>query len=254
MTSWPFDVTRLMRRSIREHADDTAVVFEQERQSYAALGARAERLAGGLHGLGLDEGDRVAVLLSNRLEYPEVNVGLAFGGLRPGRTEQASARRGSRVHHRGLRGTGADHRGAIRRGGVRGRRAARGRLGPDGVRGARGQRPRLRDAARPGTSEKRSRRPPGLAPGVDLVHVGNHGAAEGCGAQPPFARERRLQPHARDGTDRARPFRPAPTAALARRGLLRAAIPRGRGDDPRDGPGSIPSRPWTSAAAMASPR
>lgn len=78
---WPFDVGRLLHRSMCEHARDTAISFHGESRTYGELGDRAVRLAHGLRGLGLERGDRVAVLLSNRLEYPEVDAALAFAGL-----------------------------------------------------------------------------------------------------------------------------------------------------------------------------
>lgn len=78
---WPFDLARLIGRSIDEHAKDVAVSFEGREQTYGELGDRARRLANALRSSGLEGGDRVAVLLSNRLEYPEVDVALAFAGL-----------------------------------------------------------------------------------------------------------------------------------------------------------------------------
>jgi fatty-acyl-CoA synthase len=51
----------------RPHAD--AVVFGDERLSYAALRARVDELARGLLALGVRRGDRVAVLLPNRPEW-----------------------------------------------------------------------------------------------------------------------------------------------------------------------------------------
>jgi fatty-acyl-CoA synthase len=47
---------------------------------YNQLDNRSRRLADGLASLGLQPGDRVAVLMSNRLEYVEVDVALAYGG------------------------------------------------------------------------------------------------------------------------------------------------------------------------------
>ncbi|MPZ63872.1 MAG: AMP-binding protein [Propionibacteriales bacterium] len=77
-TTYPFDLARLLQRSIHEHSAETAVVCDGQARSYAGLGDRAYRLRHALPALGVHAGDRVAVLLSNRLEYPEVDVGLAF--------------------------------------------------------------------------------------------------------------------------------------------------------------------------------
>ena len=49
--------------------------------TYAEWDARAGRLAAGLRGLGLDKGDRVAVLAYNCLEWMEIYVALARAGL-----------------------------------------------------------------------------------------------------------------------------------------------------------------------------
>jgi len=59
----------------------TAVVDGDRSLTYAALDERSSRLAQGLLALGLATGDRVTVLLGNRLEYCEIACGLAKAGL-----------------------------------------------------------------------------------------------------------------------------------------------------------------------------
>ncbi|WP_244932165.1 AMP-binding protein [Nocardioides sp. W7] len=59
----------------------TAVIDGDRRLSFAALDERASRLGQHLLGRGLRPGDRVAVLLGNRLEYPEIAAGIAKAGL-----------------------------------------------------------------------------------------------------------------------------------------------------------------------------
>ena len=59
----------------------TAVIDGDRTLSYADLDERSSRLAQALLARGLGRGDRVAVLLGNRLEYPEVAAGLAKAGL-----------------------------------------------------------------------------------------------------------------------------------------------------------------------------
>jgi len=72
---------RMLERSARSHyGNDTAFTFEGEERSFAVLRERALGLAGGLHGAGVQPGDRVAVLLGNRHEWPEVLFGLAALG------------------------------------------------------------------------------------------------------------------------------------------------------------------------------
>lgn len=70
---------------IREFAvaspDATAVIDGDRTLTFAALDERASRLANHLLALGLATGERVAVLLGNRLEYPEIAAGIAKAGL-----------------------------------------------------------------------------------------------------------------------------------------------------------------------------
>jgi fatty-acyl-CoA synthase len=57
--------------------DKPAVVFEDDTRTYGELRDFSRRVANGLIGLGIEELDRVAVLSSNRLEYMEIEVGIA---------------------------------------------------------------------------------------------------------------------------------------------------------------------------------
>ncbi|MBB5873387.1 long-chain acyl-CoA synthetase [Allocatelliglobosispora scoriae] len=70
---------------VREFARATpaavAVIDGARRLTYAELDDRASRLANALLGSGLRPGDRVALLLGNRLEYCEIAAGLAKAGL-----------------------------------------------------------------------------------------------------------------------------------------------------------------------------
>ncbi|GGO71591.1 class I adenylate-forming enzyme family protein [Nonomuraea cavernae] len=70
---------------VREFAVATpeaaAVVDGDRRLTYRALDERSSRLANVLLDAGLRPGERVAVLLGNRLEYPEVACGIAKAGL-----------------------------------------------------------------------------------------------------------------------------------------------------------------------------
>lgn len=70
---------------IREYAKATpsavAVIDGERALCFAALDERASRLANALLGTGLRRGERVGVLLGNRLEYPEVACGIAKAGL-----------------------------------------------------------------------------------------------------------------------------------------------------------------------------
>lgn len=62
-------------------AGGIAVVDGDRRLTYAALDDRARRLGNALLGAGLCPGNRVGVLLGNRLEYPEIAAGIARVGM-----------------------------------------------------------------------------------------------------------------------------------------------------------------------------
>jgi acyl-CoA synthetase (AMP-forming)/AMP-acid ligase II len=62
----PFDA---FERAVAERPTAEAVVCGAERLSYGALNARAARMAGGLALRGVRPGDRVALLLGNRVEF-----------------------------------------------------------------------------------------------------------------------------------------------------------------------------------------
>lgn len=59
----------------------TAVIDGDRVLSFGALDERASRLGTWLLGRGLQPGERVAVLVGNRLEYPEIAAGIAKAGL-----------------------------------------------------------------------------------------------------------------------------------------------------------------------------
>ena len=72
---------QMLERSARSiNGERTAVTFEGDERSFAALRDRSLRLARGLHGAGVQPGDRVAVLMGNRHEWPEVLFGIAALG------------------------------------------------------------------------------------------------------------------------------------------------------------------------------
>jgi fatty-acyl-CoA synthase len=62
------------------HAERTAIVWEEQRISYAALRARAEALARGLVGAGVVKGARVGLFMANRPEWIEALYGAALIG------------------------------------------------------------------------------------------------------------------------------------------------------------------------------
>lgn len=62
------DLSAILRRHARYRPDHLAVVFEDQRVTFRELDQRVNRAANALHGLGIRQGDRIATLLSNRLE------------------------------------------------------------------------------------------------------------------------------------------------------------------------------------------
>jgi acyl-CoA synthetase (AMP-forming)/AMP-acid ligase II len=74
------DFATILRRGALMYRDNIAVTFEGRQQSYAELVERACRLANGLANLGVQPGERVAVLADNQLETLEQAAGLAVGG------------------------------------------------------------------------------------------------------------------------------------------------------------------------------
>jgi long-chain acyl-CoA synthetase len=62
-------------------ADKVAVIDGESRCSFGELAERCARLVGGLRGLGIQHGDRVAILAPNCHEYIEAYVGVPAGGM-----------------------------------------------------------------------------------------------------------------------------------------------------------------------------
>jgi len=71
----------MLRWQARHRPDATAVICGNQRRDYATLNARSERLAAGLLARGLAAGDRVAVLMANRIVYLEIYLAAARSGL-----------------------------------------------------------------------------------------------------------------------------------------------------------------------------
>jgi long-chain acyl-CoA synthetase len=70
-----------LNRARRVSADRTALVCGGISENYAELYKRCRLLVGGLRGLGLGDGDRVAVLSANCHRFVEVYAGVPAGGL-----------------------------------------------------------------------------------------------------------------------------------------------------------------------------
>jgi 2-aminobenzoate-CoA ligase len=68
---------QMVDRAAARFPDRTAVVFKQERISYADLKRRADDFARGLLALGLRAGDHVVLWMPNRVEWNVANLGIA---------------------------------------------------------------------------------------------------------------------------------------------------------------------------------
>src|ERR1700689_43388 len=74
------DLSYMLRRAALEYSAHIAVSDGIRAMTFGQVHDRGSRLANALSGNGLAQGDRVAVLLRNRVEYAEIDVGLACGG------------------------------------------------------------------------------------------------------------------------------------------------------------------------------
>ncbi|WP_110241524.1 class I adenylate-forming enzyme family protein [Nocardioides gilvus] len=77
----PLSIAQGVREFARSSPGQVAVIDGDRTQTYAQLEERSNRLAHHLLGSGLERGEKVAVLLGNRLEFPEVATGIAKAGL-----------------------------------------------------------------------------------------------------------------------------------------------------------------------------
>jgi acyl-CoA synthetase (AMP-forming)/AMP-acid ligase II len=77
----PLNIANGVREFAVARARHEAVVDGDRRLSFAELGERSNRVATALLDAGLTAGDRVALVLGNRLEYPEMAAGIAKAGL-----------------------------------------------------------------------------------------------------------------------------------------------------------------------------
>src|SRR5689334_51276 len=69
-----------LARAVRVAPDACAVRCEGRRRTYAELSDRCRRLAGALHELGLDRGDRIAVVGPNSDRYLELFLTVPSAG------------------------------------------------------------------------------------------------------------------------------------------------------------------------------
>ncbi|MEZ5078285.1 MAG: AMP-binding protein [Solirubrobacterales bacterium] len=73
-------VASILEDAYGRFATRPALIGEAQSCSYAELGERAHRFASGLRGLGIEPGDRVALVAPNSLSYVEASHGIFTGG------------------------------------------------------------------------------------------------------------------------------------------------------------------------------
>ncbi|SDN10425.1 long-chain-fatty-acid--CoA ligase [Afipia sp. GAS231] len=74
------NVTQGLRRVLQTSPTGIATVDGERRRTWREIGDRVARLAGGLQQLGIQRGDRVAVLMLNSDRYLELYLGIAWAG------------------------------------------------------------------------------------------------------------------------------------------------------------------------------
>lgn len=74
------DIGQPVRSLASTSPDLVAIRAEEGSRTYGELVERIDRVGHVLRALGLVTGDRVAVLMKNRLEYPEIDLGIATSG------------------------------------------------------------------------------------------------------------------------------------------------------------------------------
>ena len=72
--------TQVLRRALQVDADAEATVMGSRRRNYRQLYDRVSRLAGALRALGIDKGDRVAILALNSDRYMEYFFAVWWAG------------------------------------------------------------------------------------------------------------------------------------------------------------------------------
>jgi long-chain acyl-CoA synthetase len=74
------NVTHGLRRALQINPNGLATVFGKRRRNWREIGERAPRLAAGLRALGVNPGDRVAILSLNSDRYLELYLATAWAG------------------------------------------------------------------------------------------------------------------------------------------------------------------------------
>ena len=74
------NVTHGLRRALQINAGGIAMRFGDRQRTWAEVGERVARFAGGLRAMGIGAGDRVGVLMLNQDRYLELYLAVAWAG------------------------------------------------------------------------------------------------------------------------------------------------------------------------------
>jgi acyl-CoA synthetase (AMP-forming)/AMP-acid ligase II len=77
----PGNIWEMVARAAAKNPDAEALVCGDKRMSWREVITASQRIASGFHKLGLKPGDRVAILLGNRIEFPLILFAAAHQGL-----------------------------------------------------------------------------------------------------------------------------------------------------------------------------
>ncbi len=102
-----------LRESARIHPERTALVAGPNTFSYAALDEQARRFAGALAGLGVEPGDRVALMLPNIPHFTIAYFGTLYAGAIVGPAQRTAHRTGGGIPSRRFTLTGAGGMGGF---------------------------------------------------------------------------------------------------------------------------------------------
>ena len=67
-------------RRWQSHSSRTAILYKDSAVTYGELDARAQRWAGRLHQLGVEPGDRVAIMTAEKLPFLAAHLGALQAG------------------------------------------------------------------------------------------------------------------------------------------------------------------------------
>ena len=93
----PADLDLMFRAAVKRAPSSIAVVEGDRRVTYAELSATVDRIAGNLSRLGIARGDRVAILLGNRVAFVEISLSCTRVRGNPGAHQYPATQAGERI-------------------------------------------------------------------------------------------------------------------------------------------------------------